>query len=310
MPTFKLTLAYDGSRFSGWQLQPDRRTVQGELEAALAKITQTPIRVTGSSRTDAGVHALGQVVSFAADTAIAPEKLMRGLNHELPEDVVVRELAVAPDGFHAIRNTVRKRYRYVIHDGHTPDLLRRLYSWHCGHPLDAEAMHRAAQGLLGKHDFCSFESQGSVRESSVRTVLDLRVTRESAPADDLWSVPSGPSGIGQSRAGQGGPRNAVEPSAVPLPFVRIEIEADGFLYNMVRAIAGTLYDVGRGARPEHWPREVLEAQDRSRAGRTAPPQGLFLLWIEHACGAGVPPAESPDGVDAGENSADPAGGDS
>jgi tRNA pseudouridine38-40 synthase len=268
MRTFKLTLAYDGTRYSGWQLQPDRRTVQGELEKALAQITQSAIRVTGSSRTDSGVHALGQVVSFQSETRIEADKLLRALNHTLPEDIVVRGLIDAPTGFHSIRHTIRKRYRYVIHDGAIPDLLRRKYSWHCGHPLDAAAMHRAAQSLIGKHDFRSFESQGSNRDTSVRTVGDVSVSRETAASTDLWSVAK----AGETRAGQGG---------VALPFVWLEIEADGFLYNMVRAIAGTLYEVGRGARPESWPGEVLQAMDRGRAGRTAPPEGLFLLWVEH-----------------------------
>lgn len=266
MRTFKLILAYDGTRYSGWQLQPDRRTVQEELEAALARITQTKIRILGASRTDSGVHALGQLVSFTSDTAIAADKLLRGLNHELPEDIIVRELVDAPEGFHAIRHAYRKRYRYVIYDGHVPDLLRRNYSWHVGKPLDPLAMHRAAQGLVGKHDFSTFESSGAERKTSVRTVFELSVTRETAPAEELWSV---------ARAGQGGD------SPVELPFIRIEIEANGFLYNMVRSIAGTLYEVGRAHRPEDWPRQIMETMQRSQSGRTAPAQGLFLLWVKH-----------------------------
>jgi len=266
MRTFKLILAYDGTRYSGWQLQPDRRTVQEELEAALARITQTKLRILGASRTDAGVHALGQLVSFESDTPIAADKLIRGLNHELPEDIIVRELVDAPAGFHAIRHSFRKRYRYVIYDGQVPDLLRRHYSWHVGKPLDPQAMHRAAQGLVGKHDFSTFESSGAERKTSIRTVFELSVTRETAPADELWSV---------ARAGQGGA------PTVELPFIRIEIEADGFLYNMVRSIAGTLYEVGRAHRPEEWPRQIMETMQRSQSGRTAPAHGLFLLWVKH-----------------------------
>jgi tRNA pseudouridine38-40 synthase len=248
MRTIRLTLAYDGTEFFGWQFQPDCRTVQGTLEAALHQITQETIRVAGSGRTDAGVHALGQVVSFQTASRLSPAVLMKALNAVLPEDVAVLDLAEAPSGFHAIRDAVRKRYRYLIHDGRVPDVFRRRYAWHSFRRLDADAMQRAALALVGRHDFRSFETQGTPRESTVRTVFELCVRRGESPNHDL---------------------------------VTFEIEADGFLYNMVRTIVGTLVQVGRGARSETWPAEVLAARDRRLAGMTAPPQGLFLVEVEY-----------------------------
>lgn len=248
MRTLKLTLAYDGTAYAGWQWQVGQRTLQGELEAALARITGEAIRVTASGRTDAGVHALGQVVSFQTASDLAASVLQKALNAELPDDMAVLAAADVREGFHAIRNAVRKRYRYLINDGRIRDVFRRQYAWHYRRPLDAAAMHRAAQSLVGRHDFSSFETTGSERSSSVRTVYELNV----------------------GRAGEGSPE-----------LVTVEVEADGFLYNMVRSIVGTLVEVGRGERPETWPAEVLAACDRRAAGMTAPAQGLFLVHVEY-----------------------------
>lgn len=248
MPTFKLTLAYDGTDFFGWQLQPDRPTVQGALEAALAKILQQPIRVAGSGRTDTGVHALGQVASFEVETELPAASLQRSLNAVLPETVAVVECAVATPGFHAIRDAVRKRYRYVIHDGPVKEVFRRRYCWQVKSRLDVEAMQRGGQGLVGTHDFRSFETNWPTRDSSVRTIYAVDVTRGAGRDADL---------------------------------VQIEVEANGFLYNMVRAIVGTLYEVGRGKRDADWPAEVVAAQNRGAAGMTAPACGLFLLWVDY-----------------------------
>lgn len=247
--TLKLTIAYDGTAYQGWQSQPDRPTIQGALERAFNRITGEAVRITGSGRTDAGVHALGQVASLDTANHLAPEVLQRALNHELPHDVVVVCVEEAQPGFHAIRDATGKRYRYVLHDGPVPDLFRRNYCWHYRARLDVEAMHRAAQGLAGTHDFRSFESQWPNRATSVRTIREIVVARQTAAESD---------------------------------FIHLEFEADGFLYNMVRSIVGTLLEVGRGAQPETWPAEVLAALDRSAAGRTAPPQGLFLLRVDYA----------------------------
>ncbi len=257
MQSIKLILAYDGTAYAGWQVQPERTTVQGVLETAIERVAGNPARTLASGRTDAGVHALGQVVGFRTDSRLEPEILLRALNAELPHDVAVLDVARVDDGFHPIRDSVSKRYRYVIHDGPVRDIFSRNYSWQMKHPLDAEAMHRAALGLLGRHDFSSFESAGAPRQDSIRTVTDISVTR---------SLSDG--------AGQGGQNHKIV----------IEVEADGFLYNMVRAIVGTLAEVGRGSQSESWPTEALAATDRSKAGPTAPPQGLFLVNVDYGQG--------------------------
>jgi len=249
MRTVKLILSYDGADFAGWQTQQGVRTVQATLEEAIEKITGVRPSTLASGRTDAGVHALGQVVGFRTESQLPAEVLQRALNAILPHSMAVLDLAEVHDSFHATHDALRKRYRYVIHDGPIRDVFSRRYTWHFAHGrLDVAAMRQAAAALIGRHDFSSFETTGSPRKTSVRTVYDLCVER----------------GRGEQEH-----------------FVTLEIEANGFLYNMVRTIVGTLADVGRGARPESWPGEVLLAKDRRRAGRTAPPQGLFLVNVEY-----------------------------
>lgn len=260
MRTFKLTLAYDGTDFAGWQRQPERTTLQGTLEEVLSRITGAAVTVAASGRTDAGVHAIGQVVSFESQTLLEPAVLQRALNAELPDEMLVLELSEAPSGFHARYDAIGKRYRYCIHDGPLRNLFGRRYAWHCRDRLDVSAMHEAAQALLGTHDFRSFETSWPNRETSVRTITDILVARGAGQGDG----PFGDAG----------------------DTIQVEVAADGFLYNMVRAIVGTLVEVGRGARPREWVSEVLAAQDRKAAGKTAPPQGLFLLHVDY------PPAKT------------------
>jgi tRNA pseudouridine38-40 synthase len=214
----------------------------------LYEVTGEQIRTVASGRTDAGVHALGQVVSFSSNTHLSAEVLTRAIGANLPRDVAVLEVRGAPDGFHAIRDAVRKRYRYVIQDGPTVDVFARAYAWYIFGRLDVDAMRTAARPLLGTNDFSSFEASGSERATSVRTVTDLVVERSTGGFMDR---------------------------------VVIEIEADGFLYNMVRNIVGTLVEVGRGKQPAEWIAKVLAAKDRNVAGMTAPPQGLFLVRVEY-----------------------------
>jgi tRNA pseudouridine38-40 synthase len=243
----KLTLAYDGGAYAGWQVQPDKPTVQGTLESALRQITQDAVRVTAAGRTDAGVHALGQVVGCTTATRLANAELQRALNAVLPNDIAVRSVEDAADGFHATRDAVAKRYRYQIHNGRTPSVFDRHYAWHYPQPLDAAAMHAAGQALVGRHDFSSFETAGSERPDSIRTIHELSVTRGNEFAER----------------------------------VTIEVAGDGFLYNMVRTIVGTLVEVGVGAREVSWPAAVLAACDRREAGQTAPPHGLFLVSVSY-----------------------------
>jgi tRNA pseudouridine38-40 synthase len=261
MRTFKLTIAYDGTAYAGWQVQCDKTTVQGTLENAIAQVTGESLRVLASGRTDAGVHALGQVVRLRTESLLEPDVLLRAINANLPQDIAVLEIEQTVDDFHPIRDVVRKRYRYVIHDGPVRDIFQRRYAWHYVRGrLDADAMQRAASAFLGKHDFRSFESTGAERLTSVRTVYECVVER-GEPFE------------------QG--RGVQQIFAHPEDFITLEIEADGFLYNMVRAIVGTLVQVGNGRRPEAWPGEVLSAIDRRRAGPTAPPQGLFLQRVKY-----------------------------
>ena len=246
MPTrwLKLTVAYDGTAYAGWQMQPTEPTVQAAIETAWHEITREHLRVTAAGRTDAGVHALGQVVGLATDSQLSTADLHRGLNAVLPDDVAIVSVAEAREGFHATHDAVAKSYRYQIHNGRTPDVFHRRYVWYYPQPLDAEKMHAAAQALVGKHDFASFESAGSERPDTVRTLTNITVRRE-------------------------GDR------------ITVEITGDGFLYNMVRAIVGTLVEVGKGSRDVAWPAEVLAARDRRLAGQTAPPQGLFLIRVDY-----------------------------
>lgn len=246
MRNIKLTLAYDGTEFHGWQTQPNGRTVQETLEAAVRAVTgDERIFCNASGRTDSGVHALGQVVNFHTATALGPDVLLRAINAHLPDDVVVKEAAEISVDFDANRDAIRKAYRYVVHDGPIPDLFLRRYTHHVKWKLDHDAMRQAARFLLGAHDFRSFETDWPNRASSVRTIMH----------------------VGVSRLGD---------------FIWFDVEADGFLYNMVRAIAGTLIQIGRG----HWPAgklaEILAAEDRTQAGPTAPPQGLFLMRVTYA----------------------------
>lgn len=245
MRNIRFILSYDGSGFSGWQTQPGYRTVQETLEQAIAKLTgETRVRVNASGRTDAGVHAIGQVVNLYSTTRLPPAVLVRAVNAHLPDDVVVRAADDVPHAFDANRDAVRKLYRYVIHDGPVPDPFLRRYCCQSRRRLDATAMRRAAQPLKGRHDFHSFETEWPNRMSSVRTITHLGLSRV---GDWIW----------------------------------LDVEADGFLYNMVRAIAGTLLDVGRGHRPEASVAEALQAEDRRLAGPTAPARGLFLMRVTY-----------------------------
>ena len=249
--TFRGTLEYDGSEFSGWQVQPGRRTVQGAVQDALARIVGASVPVLAAGRTDAGVHALGQGISFRVATAIPPRDLARALNALLPPDASVVDLEAAPPGFHAIRDAAGKIYRYQILCGGPRRPSRRRDAWWMPKRLDAAAMRRAARGLVGRRDFASFRTNPGVENDRGTTVRTLRRLDVRRTADG----------------------------------VVLEFEGDGFLYNMVRSIVGTLVQVGRGTWTAARVGEALLARDRRAAGPTAPPHGLTLVSVSWRRGA-------------------------
>ncbi len=241
--TFKILLEYDGTGYSGWQRQKDRPTVQGEVEAAVRRITGHHAAVHGSGRTDAGVHALGQVAHFRCRTRLDGATIGRALNAVLPPDIAVRACDRAPDTFHARYDTSAKTYRYRIDNRAVRPAVGRQYAWHLRRSLDREAMHRALPHITGTRDFKAFEATGSPRSHTVRTVTAAELLPE----------------------GDG--------------CLRLEITADGFLKFMVRNIVGTLAEVGLGRRTSGSVAAVLDSGDRRRAGPTAPAHGLFLVRV-------------------------------
>jgi tRNA pseudouridine38-40 synthase len=241
--TFKMTVEYDGTDFHGWQRQKNDRTVQETVEKALAVMTREQVVVIGSGRTDAGVHALGQVAGFKTRTRLDAHSFFRGLNSLLPPDVVVRRCEAVPNAFHARFDVKAKHYRYRILNRDIAPAVGRRFVWHIRKPLDTAAMADAAAALLGSHDFKAFEGTGSPRSHSVRAVT---VSRLLASGGDHLTY---------------------------------DIEANGFLRFMVRNIVGTLVEVGLGKLSANEIQKILQSKDRSRAGSTAPPQGLFLMKV-------------------------------
>ena len=238
---FKIILAYDGTAYSGWQLQKNAVTVQGEVEKALLRVFGRRHRLYASSRTDAGVHARGQTANFKTSVDIPPAKIPAALNSFLPSDIAVTSAErVCPD-FHSQYDAVEKHYRYYIFTSGTRDPFRERYSWRVGYPLDTGKMRRSCPVLTGKHDFRSFQARDKRNRSSVRTITFLKVTARKRDK-----------------------------------MILIDIKADGFLYNMVRNITGTLVDIGRGYLPADSMINILEGRDRAIAGPTAPAGGLFL----------------------------------
>jgi tRNA pseudouridine38-40 synthase len=246
VPRFRLTLEYDGLDFEGWQIQPGgRRTVQGTLEDAIERVTARRVRVTGAGRTDAGVHAEGQVASVWIDARLDVRDLLRSLNGVLPPDVAAVSVGSAPDGFDARRDARSKLYRYRIWNGSHPSPLRARRALCLERPLDVGAMRRAARALVGAHDFASFRAAGSTVETTVRTIFGLAV------------------------AGAAGAE------------ILLLVEGDGFLRRMVRALVGTLVEVGAGRRPSGSMPTILAGRDRRAAGPTAPARALTLVRVSY-----------------------------
>lgn len=241
MRRIRLLLEYDGTAFSGWQVQPGVRTVQGTLQEALGRMMGTKTVVVGSGRTDAGVHALGQVAHSDVARDIEPENIMMGLNSSLPADVRVLECVLAPEGFHAQRSAIGKIYRYIILNRAAPTALDRHRVWHIRQPLDLKAMSAAALLLKGERDFAAFKSSGD-ETTTVRNLRTLRLEREK---DRIF----------------------------------LYFEADGFLKHMVRNITGALVEVGLGRMTVGDVDRLLDGRSRESAPRKAPPQGLTLMEV-------------------------------
>ena len=240
----KLIVAYDGTNYHGWQVQPNGETIEGVLNRTLSSLLGEKIIVTGASRTDAGVHSMGNVAVFDTKSRIPAEKISYALNQWLPEDIVVQKSEEVPADFHPRHCDSRKTYEYRILNREFPLPMYRNNTYFCYRKLDLEKMQQAAEYLRGEHDFKSFCATAAVVETTVRTIYELTVSRQ----EDI---------------------------------ITIRVTGNGFLYNMVRIIAGTLIQVGKGRFEPEYVQYMLNACDRTQAGQTAPPQGLTLMKIDY-----------------------------
>ena len=245
MRNLKLLIEYDGTNYLGWQVQPGGPTIQGTLEEKLSRLTGERIRLTGSGRTDSGVHALGQVAHFRTQSQMDIRTIQRALNSLLPPDIVIQKVEEIDEGFHARKHSKSKVYEYRILNRNLRSVFHRGYVWHIPQKLNLTEMKKATQSLIGEHDFSAFRTVGSPTRTTVRRVIRAE-----------W------------KRGQGG-------------LIRFEIEADGFLKQMVRSIVGTLIEIGKGKMNAAEFRKILELKNRRKAGPTAPAQGLFLKEVKY-----------------------------
>lgn len=250
MKNYKITVQYDGTRYKGWQVQKATdATIQGKLQNVLSKLAGHLVEVIGSGRTDAGVHAAGQVANFHMDEHFTMEEIFRNLSEFLPEDIAVTEIAEVDERFHSRYHAVAKTYSYRIRTNPVPDVFARRFVYHYGKPLDISRMQNAAQELIGTHDFASFCGNKRMKKSTVRTLMDVAFFEKEGE-------------------------------------IEIRYTGDGFLQNMIRILTGTLIEVGRGERKPESMKNLLAAKDRAQAGYTAPPQGLRLEKVVYAAVAG------------------------
>lgn len=244
MRNIKLIIEYDGKGFNGWQKQPDRLNIQGEIEKSIEEITGEKVDLTASGRTDAGVHSLGQTANFKTDSKIPTEKFAKAINSRLKKSIVIKSAEEVDEKFHSRYSVKSKTYRYIINNSENGTAIYRGLEYHVPMKLDYEKMNEAIKYFIGEHDFKAFKASGTSSKSSVRKILDGSVRKE-------------------------GER------------VIIEVTGTGFLYNMVRIISGTLLDVGLGKiKPEYIP-SIIESKDRTKAGKTLPAHGLYLLQVNY-----------------------------
>lgn len=246
MKNYKILVQYDGTRYKGWQVQNSTdMTIQGKLQAVLEELAGHPVEVIGSGRTDAGVHAAGQVANFHMEGDFSEKEILEYLNHYLPMDIAVTEIEAVDERFHARYHAVRKTYEYCIHTSSIPDVFQRKYRYTYTTPLDVEQMRAAAKLMVGTHDFMAFCGNKKMKKSTVRTVFSIEI-QEDADA------------------------------------IRIVYTGDGFLQNMIRIMTGTLIEIGNGSRKASEIPEIIERKDRSKAGYTVPPEGLMLKQVKYA----------------------------
>ena len=238
-----LVVAYDGTNYCGWQIQPNGLTVEEVLNKKISALTGEDIKVIGASRTDSGVHALGNVAVFDTESSIPPQRFAYALNQKLPEDIVITDSREVPADWHPrYQDNISKIYEYHIYNGPVPDPMKRCYAAHYKYPLDIEKMRIAAKAFIGEHDFIGFASSGFSVKTTVREIYSLDVDKNG-------------------------------------DIITIDVVGNGFLYNMVRIIAGTLVFVGGGKINPNDMTDIINSKDRERAGITAPPQGLCLKEV-------------------------------
>lgn len=245
MRNIKLTIEYDGKDFNGWQKQPDKLNIQGTIEKAIEQITGEVVDLNASGRTDRGVHALGQVANFKTNSNLPIEKFPIALNSNLKKSIRIKNAEEVEENFHSRLSCKRKTYRYVINNSQYGTAIYRNLETHIPMKLDIEKMQEAVKYFVGEHDFKAFKASGTSSKSSVRTIYDAKVIQ--MPDDKIW----------------------------------IELTGSGFLYNMVRIISGTLVEVGMGKIEPKEIENIIKSQKRENAGKTLPPQGLYLVNVEY-----------------------------
>ena len=245
MRNIKLTIEYDGKDFNGWQKQPNKLNIQGTIEQAIKSITGEDVELNASGRTDAGVHALGQVANFKTNSQIPIEKFAIAINSRLKKSIVIKKAEEVDERFHSRLNCKRKTYRYIINNSPYGTAIYRYLETHIPQKLNVEKMKKAVKYFIGEHDFKAFKASGTSSKSSIRTIYKAEVLK------------------------------------IPNNRIYIELTGNGFLYNMVRIIAGTLVDVGTGKIKPEDIEKIIESKDRTNAGKTLPPQGLYLVCVNY-----------------------------